>query len=74
MKATVKEDSIKFDSKLDAQRKNQLRKLRDVMNARRKKKNPGGDQGVADQHADQGVRDQHPDQGERSSHFEYQVR
>ena len=40
MKATVREASLNFDQRLDVQRKNQLRKLRDVMNARRKKKTP----------------------------------
>ena len=41
VKATIKENTDNFDMKLDTQRKNQLRKLRDVMNARRMKKMPG---------------------------------
>ena len=41
VKATIKENTNNFDMKLDTQRKNQLRKLRDVMNARRMKKMPG---------------------------------
>ena len=38
VKASVRETSLNFDTKLDVQRKNQLRKLREVMNARKRRK------------------------------------
>ena len=50
----MKENSLKFDSKLDAQRKNQLEKLRRIMNARRKKTTTGTvEPDAADQHSHQ---------------------